>query len=109
MAKRFNGKLISMLSNVKDVYKHNWPSDQCGDEIKDYITFADILFYMRHGNDIYGVIFKNSQYIDSVVRERIFTLLAIVSGLKETTIYNLWYNAVSLKEGTISPDKLICK
>lgn len=109
MAKRFNGKLISMLSNVKNVYKHNWPSDRCGDEIRDYLTFADILFYMRHGNDVYGIVFKKSDYVDSVVRERIFTLLAIVSGLNSQTIYNLWYNSEALKNGEITTDKLICR
>lgn len=108
MAKRFNGKLISMLSNVKNVYKHNWASDVCANEIKDNITFADILFYMTKGQDVYEIIFKDKDYIDSVVRERIFTLLAIVSGLKQTTIYNIWYNSVALKDNEITIDKLIC-
>lgn len=107
MAKRFNGKLISMISNVKNVYAHNFPYDtEIINQLDDKVTFTDILYGMTKGDNPYKLIFKNKDYADSLARERIFDLLAIVSGLKVNKIYNIWYNAHDLKNGIITIDKV---
>lgn len=91
MAKRINGKNFDILSNVKSTYKYIYPQDKDAKYIKDNITFANVLAEMQNGNDFYDITFTD-QYSDSLMRERIFTILSKVSGIDYDKIYYMWLN-----------------
>lgn len=89
MAKNINGKRISILSNVKETYKHCYPTDVLGDSLDGYISFAQVLARMQEGEDFYNII----KVEDSIVREHIFSILASVGGVKYDDIYTMWLNS----------------
>ena len=89
MAKNINGKRISILSNVKETYKHCYPTDVLGDSLDGYISFAQVLARMQEGEDFYNII----KVEDSIVREHIFIILAAVGGVKYDDIYTMWLNS----------------
>lgn len=89
MAKNINGKRISILSNVKETYKHCYPTDVLGDSLDEYISFAQVLARMQEGEDFYNII----KVEDSIVREHIFSILASVGGVKYDDIYTMWLNS----------------
>lgn len=89
MARNIKGKRISLLSNVKNTYQHCYPSDVCGNEIDENLSFCQILARMQEGVDFYDMI----KVEDSIVRERIFTLIATLANIDVSEIYTLWYNA----------------
>ena len=91
MAKRINGKNFDMLSNVQNEYSHIYPQDKDAKYIKDNITFANVLAEMQNGKDFYDITFTD-QYSDSIMRERIFTILSKVSGVDYDKIYYMWLN-----------------
>ena len=93
MAKNINGKRISILSNVKEAYKHCYPTDVLGDSLDGYISFAQVLARMQEGEDFYDII----KVEDSLVREHIFSILASVGGVKYDDIYTMWLNSELLK------------
>ena len=89
MAKNINGKRISILSNVKETYKHCYPTDVLCDSLDGYISFAQVLARMQEGEDFYNII----KVEDSIVREHIFSILASVGGVKYDDIYTMWLNS----------------
>ena len=89
MAKNIIGKLISILSNVKETYKHCYPTDVLGDSLDGNISFAQVLARMQEGEDFYNII----KVEDSIVREHIFSILASVGGVKYDDIYTMWLNS----------------
>ena len=93
MAKNINRKRISILSNVKETYKHCYPTDVLGDSLDGYISFAQVLARMQEGEDFYNII----KVEDSIVREHIFSILASVGGVKYDDIYTMWLNSELLK------------
>lgn len=93
MAKNINGKRINILSNVKETYKHCYPTDVLGDSLDGYISFAQVLARMQEGEDFYNII----KVEDSLVREHIFSILASVGGVKYDDIYTMWLNSELLK------------
>ena len=91
MAKRINGKNFDILSNVKNTYRHIYPKDKDVQYIKENISFVNVLAEMQNGNDFYDIVFTD-QYSDSLMRERIFTILSKVSGIDYDKIYYMWLN-----------------
>ena len=94
MAKILNHKRVSILSKVKDTYKNCYPMDEEGNNINEHITFVELLASMQHGDDFYEVI----NVSDSIIRVRIFNIMAIVGGITYDEIYQMWLNADELKE-----------
>lgn len=94
MAKIIKGKRVNILSNVKAIYNHCYPSDSEGNFLNENISFAQILARMQEGEDFYQIIGVS----DSIIRERIFDILAIVGGVKYGDIYTLWLNADELRK-----------
>lgn len=87
MATNLCGKRTSILSNVKETYKRCYVSDELGDEINPEITFAQLLAGMVEKKDFYDMVGVS----DSIMRERLFDLMAILGGIKTREIYDLWY------------------
>lgn len=94
MAKNINGKRVSILSNVKATYINLYPSDELGQELNEHISFAQLLASIEEGKNFYETINVG----DSIVRERLFSILAIVGGVKYDDIYTRWLNSYELKE-----------
>ena len=71
---------------VRTVYKKMYPTDDLADEIDPKLTFKQAYDRMVKGECIYNII----RVCDSVIRERIFAILAEIYGVSYTEIYNLW-------------------
>ena len=98
MAKIINHKHVSILSKVKETYNNCYPSDTMGNDLNKNLTFVQLLADMQRGEDFYKLIGVS----DSIVRERIFTLLAVVGGIKYDDIYCMWLNAEDLQKQYLS-------
>ena len=101
MAKIINGKRVSILSNVKAIYKNCYPHDKECDYLNENISFAQVLARMQEGEDFYQIIGING-FADSIVRERIFDILSVVGGVKYDDIYTLWLNADELRKNYVA-------
>ena len=71
---------------VRTVYKKMYPTDDLADEIDPKLTFKQAYDRMAKGECIYNII----RVCDSVIRERIFAILAEIYGVSYNEIYNLW-------------------
>lgn len=98
MAKIINHKIVSILSKVKETYNNCYPSDPLGNALNENLTFVQLLADMQRGENFYKLIGVS----DSIVRERIFTLLAIVGGIKYDDVYCMWINATYLQKQYLS-------
>lgn len=71
---------------VRTVYKKMYPTDDLADEIDPKLTFKQAYDRMAKGECIYDII----RVCDSVIRERVFAILADIYGVTYNEIYNLW-------------------
>lgn len=71
---------------VKPVYKKMYPTDDLADEIDPKLTFKQTYDRMAKGECVYDIIGIG----DSVIRERIFAILADIYVVTYNDIYNLW-------------------
>lgn len=78
---------VTILSNVKQVYSTLYPNDTYFIEcIASDLTFVQLLAKMQEGQNFYDVLGA----FDSLVRERIFGMLAKLTNVDYDTIYYLW-------------------
>ncbi len=78
---------VTILSNVKQVYSTLYPNDTYFIErITPNLTFVKLLAKIQEGQDFYDVLGAS----DSLVRERIFGMLAKLANVDYDTIYYLW-------------------
>ena len=73
------------MSDIKDWYVKNYPSDPIGKEIK-HVGFRETYQGMKQGKDFY----KTIGVQDSVVRERVFNQMAKENKKSYNDIYNTW-------------------
>ena len=71
---------------VKTVYKKMYPTDDLANEIDPKLTFKQTFDRMAKGECIYDI----TKVGDSIIRERIFAILADMYGVTYDEIYNLW-------------------
>lgn len=92
--KDFEKELLKTLKNtykntmqqpIKTFYIDCFNDVEGGQELKN-ITFGELLQALENGMEIYNY----SGACDSIVRERLFILLANILGKKYSYIYNLW-------------------
>ena len=72
---------------IKEFYLKKYPEDEFGNEINEDITFVQLLDNLYTSDDVYEFI---GQGCDSIIRERLFTQLAIELKKPYDHIYNLW-------------------
>lgn len=72
--------------SIKELYTRLFPDDTLAGYISSAATFAGLLETLYNGGNVY----KYIGVADSVVRERVFTQLSIVTGLSYDEIYDLW-------------------
>lgn len=78
---------VSVLSNVKEVYGTLYPDDEYFiGRINPNLTFVRLLADMQDGKDFYEIVGAS----DSLMRERIFTLMCTLTGETYDSIYGLW-------------------
>ena len=73
--------------NIKQFYLEKYPKDELGNEINEDITFVQLLDNLYTSDDVYDCI---GQGCDSIIRERLFTQLAIELKKPYDHIYYLW-------------------
>lgn len=70
--------------NVKAFYTSEYPDDDMGDEITEWLDFRHLWVCLNEGK-IYDFI-----PCDSVIRERLFSKLAQIFEVPYKTIYKIW-------------------
>jgi hypothetical protein len=75
-----------MKEKIKEWYLSAYPTDDMGEDINPDMTFEMLYVGMKLGSDPYKLIGVG----DSVIRERCFSRLAIVTNESYKSIYNLW-------------------
>ena len=71
---------------IKEFYLEKYPSDELGNEIKEDITFVQLLDNLYTSDNVYEFIGVG----DSIIRERLFTQLSIELKKPYKHIHNLW-------------------
>ena len=77
---------INKNTKLKSYYMNKYKTDELGVEIKDGITFNDLFRCLDGDNCVYDFIGVG----DSIVRERLFSALAVVMECNYDYIYNQW-------------------
>jgi len=72
--------------NLKKWYIDTYPTDEMAEDINPKITFEDVFNTIDNYQNIYNLI----GVCDSIIRERIFEELSILSGHTYEEIYNKW-------------------
>lgn len=72
---------------VKTVYKSMYPTDDLASLINSRITFRQLFHKITDGISFYNIIVA-----DSIIRERIFKILADIYDVQYDVIYNLELN-----------------
>lgn len=96
MAKKLiNGRKVSIFDNVRDAYGRCYPKDNMTESLYKGVSFVQLLARMESGEDFYNIIFHEGS--DSIVRERIFTMMSTLFGEDYDTFYNMWINRCELR------------
>lgn len=85
----FSKEKFSVQSCVKSVYHAFYPTDETYNSMRYDVTFGQVMQALREGKEIYKTIFFDGSG-DSIVRERIFEILAYLYKTDYDTIYYLW-------------------
>lgn len=80
------------MTNVRDWYKKEYPTDDYAEDIKANITFEDIIALLLSDDNYEGSeeFYSVVGDVDSVIRERIFDKLADLYKVSYDTIYDAW-------------------
>lgn len=80
---------LSSDTDIKKWYTLEYPSDECGNDLKSGVTFLDVWEGMKKGQEFYGMVFSQNKG-DSIVRERIFGEMAEILDLDYEDVYQVW-------------------
>jgi hypothetical protein len=81
------GKLEVLKMSIKNWYLTNYATDEEGSSINDGATFGELFEAIINGNDIYEVL---GEWIDTVIRERVFEETAKQKGISYSYLCKLW-------------------
>lgn len=76
--------------NVRDWYVATFPEDEKGQQLDKELTVRMINRCMLRNDSIYSLL------LDSVIRERVFSLLAYLFGVRYEVVYTRWLNGCGL-------------
>lgn len=85
--KSLNESRISPNDKIKDAYCDMYPDDEVGETLDPKITFEQCFMGMRNGKNFYKLIGGDS---DTIVRERVFTMMSNIYHVDYEIIYNTW-------------------
>ena len=77
---------LRVMMNIKEYYMNKYPQDELGVELNENATFVGLLNCLYEGNDVYEYIGEG----DSIIRERLFENLALLTNKDYSYIYDLW-------------------
>ena len=77
---------IEVMMNIQEYYMDKYPQDELGVELNENATFVGLLNCLYEGNDVYEYIGEG----DSIIRERLFENLALLTNKDYSYIYDLW-------------------
>ena len=74
------------MTNIREYYMENFPTDELGIEINENATFEGLAFELDNWGDIYEYIGVG----DSMVRERLFWALSQITATPYNDLYAKW-------------------
>ena len=80
-------KVMHIENSIKKWYCYHYPDDELGSTIPDHLTFSSAYKALKNGTDIYSLL---GSAADSIVRERIFEIIAVRQAADYNTIYQMW-------------------
>jgi len=82
------------MMNIKEYYMNAYPTDELGVELNENSTFVGLLDVLntQSVNDDSDYVYEYIGVVDSIVRERLFSNLALVLNKPYDYVYNLWLN-----------------
>lgn len=83
-------QLKKLMDSIKDWYRQTYPKDDIYTEMRPYAKFIDVVNALDGGRDVYKTIFVN--YVDSGVREEVFTHISEIMNVDYDVVYNQWLN-----------------
>jgi hypothetical protein len=75
---------------IKTWYLENYENDELGNDLLENVSFEDLFNALDSYEDVYETLFGDEMGGDSLVRERIFSQLAIIMEVDYQYIYNQW-------------------
>ena len=78
--------MLNVNTSIKNWYMVNFPTDKLGSAMNNVATFKDMYKALQCGLDPYVVLGVG----DSIIRERVFSELAELTGVSDDYIYDLW-------------------
>lgn len=79
-------KHFNFGSSIRDWYTQAFPDDELGYIIDPDATFADAVKFMAYGGEVYEYL----GVVDSLVREKVFSKIAAITGVEYEDVYDLW-------------------
>lgn len=71
---------------IRTWYASNYPEDELKNEIRNKLTFGELMMTMTVGHDFYPTL----GVADSLIRERIFTKMSEIYNVSYDEIYDTW-------------------
>ena len=75
---------------IKTWYLENYENDELGNDLLENVSFEDLFNALDSYEDVYETLFGDEMGGDSLVRERIFSQLAIIMQVDYDYVYNQW-------------------
>ena len=78
--------LAALDKEIKPWYHKTYKSDDMWEDLYDGVTFKDVLYALKTGEDVYDTFGAE----DSIIRERIFSELSEIMDVDYDEIYYMW-------------------
>ena len=78
-----------MKTNIKQYYLETYPTDELGNELNEFTTFAGLFKALSKKEDVYTYL----GVCDSLIRERCFFGLSEFLEMEYQEIYEMWLEA----------------
>jgi hypothetical protein len=75
---------------IKTWYLENYENDELGNDLLENVSFEDLFNALDSYEDVYETLFGDEMSGDSLIRERIFSQLAIIMQVDYDYVYNQW-------------------
>ena len=80
------GNVQNMHNDISQWYIATYPNDEMGQDLKEGISFKDLLDALTASQEVYTFL----GCADSIIRERVFTELSLRMGVGYEDVYKLW-------------------
>lgn len=84
---------LTMNDKIRPWYMNAYPTDELGKEINPKATFMGAWMCLKEKKDIYDYLGVG----DSIVRERVFGMIAKLKKCSYDFVYNMWLHGTKVK------------